>query len=196
MSISVLRSLVLYYMGWFGAIVFASRGEPELATAMIGVVVLFGFLKGGLMEVYLGTLAIMLGLAVENFFLTIGASSYPESSYLSWSGFVPFWMLLLWPLFMRTLALGECLGWIRGKWVIAALLGGVGGGLAYLGGTKFGALEFPSSQMYSVVTIGLAWAVVFPLTIKFRMFFEASLFNPGKSTMNDSTKNLDSGDTE
>jgi hypothetical protein len=54
------------------------------------------------------------------------------------------------------------MGWLRGRYALAAVFGAMGGPMAYYSGAKLGAMiALPPLQ--SLVVIGAAWAVAMPL---------------------------------
>jgi hypothetical protein len=63
-------------------------------------------------------------------------------------------------LFATTLNLS--LGWLKGRPALAALLGAVGGPLAYFAGHRLGGIELPDPAVALLVQ-GLGWSVLMPL---------------------------------
>ena len=74
----------------------------------------------------------------------------------------PYWIVLMWGLFATILNVS--LRWLRGRWLIAAIAGGLGGPLAYYGGHRLGALEF-GDQNAALIALALGWAVVTPILV-------------------------------
>jgi hypothetical protein len=68
----------------------------------------------------------------------------------------------MWGLFATILNVS--LRWLRGRWLIAAIAGGLGGPLAYYGGHRLGALEF-GDQNAALIALALGWAVVTPILV-------------------------------
>ena len=72
-------------------------------------------------------------------------------------------MVCLWLNFAATL--NASLAWLRGRTLLAALFGGVGGPLAYYGGAKMGATAaLPTSAGLLVLATG--WALMTPLLVR------------------------------
>jgi hypothetical protein len=65
----------------------------------------------------------------------------------------------MWGLFATILNVS--LRWLRGRWLIAALAGSIGGPLAYYGGHRLGALEF-GNQSAALIALAIGWAVITP----------------------------------
>ena len=177
MKKSVVISALLYYAGWLGAILGAANGYPEAGALIVLAVVIFGVFQGGKPEMGFAALSLLVGACFELSLLEMKLVDYSESVQIPVGIKPPIWMLLLWPLLIRTLAAGQCLVWIRDKTLWCVLFGGFGGGLAYYGGDSLGALEFLSSYLIeTAVYIGIGWAIMFPLMAKTRSYMESQLF--------------------
>ena len=95
----------------------------------------------------------LLGAMTDSLLVWSGAMAFPESAG---PGFptTP-WMVALWINFAA--ALRHCMGWLCGRFALATVFGAIGGPLAYLAGSKFGALE-----IQSLPAIVVAWLLVMP----------------------------------
>ena len=72
----------------------------------------------------------------------------------------PPWILALWALFASTLNVS--LRWLRGRIVVAVVLGAVAGPLSYWAGVRMGAVEF-TQPVVALVALAVGWAVFTPL---------------------------------
>jgi hypothetical protein len=84
--------------------------------------------------------------------------SYPGGQFAQ--GLAPYWIVAMWGLFATTLNLS--MSWLRGRQWLAALLGAVGGPLAYLAGARLGGLQMPDPVLALAVQ-ALGWAVLLPV---------------------------------
>ena len=73
---------------------------------------------------------------------------------------MPIWILTLWLAFATTL--NQSLSWLKNHLWLSALLGMLGGPLAWLGGMHLGGLTL-SDPFMSLVIIGCGWAVIMPV---------------------------------
>jgi hypothetical protein len=74
----------------------------------------------------------------------------------------PPWILALWAVFAMTLH--RSLDMLRGRRLIAAALGGIGGPAAYLAAARgWGAVELVPSLPVSLAWLGVAWAAALAL---------------------------------
>jgi hypothetical protein len=78
-------------------------------------------------------------------------------------------MVMLWVNLAATM--NDSMGWLRGRYALAAVFGAVGGPMAYYGGAKLGAMT-ALPQFTSLITIGAAWAVAMPLLYRIAKIFD------------------------
>ncbi len=136
-----------------------ARGFPWLGPATVALSVALHVLLQprrlrqlafiGLMTVY--------GLFFDALLVALGLISFRQSPDSLWS---PPAMLALWPNLATVFPL--CLRWLKGHYVLAALLGFAGGISAYYWGARFGAASFPGPVPSSLFFIGLLWAATTP----------------------------------
>ena len=105
-------------------------------------------------------LAAVLGFAVDTAFAASGWLRY--ASPLPAETLAPFWILAMWMAFALTL--NHSLAFLKRHVGVAALIGAVGGPLAYwAAGTSFGAVSLSDPRWRVLAALGLAWAVLVPL---------------------------------
>ena len=77
----------------------------------------------------------------------------------------PMWLVSLWMLFAITI--NHSLGWLKERYLLAALMGFVFGPVAYYGGSKLGAITMPVELGLNTTIIfsGIIWAFVMPLLL-------------------------------
>ena len=95
----------------------------------------------------------LLGAMTDSLLVWSGAMAFPESAGPAFPT-TP-WMVALWINFAA--ALRHCMGWLCGRFMLATVFAAIGGPLAYLAGSKFGALE-----IHSLPAIVVAWLLVMP----------------------------------
>lgn len=150
---------------WFACVVGASFGHawPGLLAALAFAAATL--LLGGRWRGDLRTLAIALplGLGLDCGFAAIGWLQYPAVG--AWPLAAPPWIAALWVGFAMTL--NHSLAFLRGEPRLAALLGLVGGPLAYWGAARgFGVVSLPASAGMTLLALGLAWAALLPLVFR------------------------------
>jgi len=98
------------------------------------------------------------GILVDSVYPAAGivayASPWPSASL------APGWLVVMW--LNLALTMNHSLRWLRRRYWLAAVFGGIGGGLSYWAGGHFGAVEFLWPPAGAATLIGLVWAGVLP----------------------------------
>ena len=81
-------------------------------------------------------------------------------------------MVALWMLFASTL--NASMGWLAGRFAVAAALGAVFGPLSYLAGARLGAIELHANTAVSLTAIAVVWAGALPALLWIRDLLKAS----------------------
>ena len=115
--------------------------------------------------------AVCIGLALDTLYIRSGLIAYQGEMF--WSGAAPLWILALWANFALTL--NGCLGWLRERRMMAALLAFVCGPLSYYFGIRLGTATVKGEEMILFGAIGLAWSVTVPLLLWLSLRFERRL---------------------
>lgn len=150
-----------FQLGWFACVLGAANDAAWLGVSVVvlvvGVQVALAPRPGG--EAALAGLALLLGATFETALIVTGGVIHLGSPVIP-----PAWMLALWPLFAGTLNLS--MGWLKGRWMLAALLGGLAGPLSYWAGARLGALQVGDPVIF-VAVLSTGWAVLTPLLIHY-----------------------------
>ncbi|MBD2859460.1 DUF2878 domain-containing protein [Spongiibacter sp. KMU-158] len=153
-------NFLIYQIGWLGAALSASSAMSLLsalccvAALLIHLWVVEQSERGR--ELRLAGFALVLGAVWESTLNLTGVVAYAGDG----GGIAPLWIITMWPLFALTL--NYSLAWMHGKFMVAVLLGAIGGPAAFYGGQKLGAVELLLGWP-SLLILGLGWAVLFPL---------------------------------
>ncbi|MBB6092397.1 hypothetical protein HNQ60_001243 [Povalibacter uvarum] len=149
-------NFVAYQIVWFACVLSAARGAAWIGVlaAVIAICTHLVLVRGARVDLLLIGVAAVVGFVTDSVLLLAGCISFAPAAALP--GGQPLWMLALWMAFATTL--GHSMRWVTQQIWAAALVGAVGGPLAYWGGAKLGALtvipEWPA-----LTGIGVAWAV-------------------------------------
>jgi hypothetical protein len=81
----------------------------------------------------------------------------------------PWWIAALWLSFATTLNVS--LRWLRGRWLVAALLGAIAGPLCYRAGAALGALSLADPRT-ALAAQAAAWALLLPALIEVARRFD------------------------
>ncbi|MGH8305243.1 MAG: DUF2878 domain-containing protein, partial [Steroidobacteraceae bacterium] len=140
---SLWGNLLGYQLVWFVAVCGAGRSlawPAVLAAALFAACQLV--LSGErTLEVRLIIAAIVLGVLLDGTLATARLLHYAAPSPAVPAGGAPLWILALWAAFALTL--NHSLKWLKGRYLLSALCGALGGPLAYAAaGRLAGAVTF------------------------------------------------------
>lgn len=161
-------NFVAFQLGWFACVLGAANGLPWAGPLVVLAVVALHLarVRRPLPELRLVALAMALGLLVDSLLLATGWLSYPAGLWLPgpWGAYLaPYWIVAMWALFATTLNVS--MGWLRGRPLLAVLMGGIGGPLSYLAGEKLGGIEL-TAPAAALSALAFAWAVAMPLLMR------------------------------
>ena len=163
-------NFVLFQITWLASVVGAARGLPWL-----GPLCLLWFMAWQLAAVDRSLRELLLvltvaigGMLVDSGYVASGILTYasPEPSALV----APVWIVGMWANFALTL--NHSMSWLHNRYVAAAVLGGIGGPLAYWGGERLGAMEFTSSMPAVLGVISIVWALATPAMVRLAEYFD------------------------
>lgn len=156
----IIINIVAHQVGWFAAVLGVGNGMPWLGVAVIPLLLA---LHLALSPEWKPELALVLGAAMIGFIfdtVLVSTGVFSPVFYLLPAPLSPPWMVMLWINFAMTLNVS--LGRLRGKYLLAAILGAFGGPMAYYGGAELGAMTvIPNANQ--LVVLGIAWACAVPL---------------------------------
>lgn len=158
----LLANVALFQIGWFACVLGAANGLPWAGStaALIIAGLHLGFARRARQEAWLLLIAVMLGFAWDSLIAAAGLIAFKGALT---QAFAPHWMAALWLVFATTLNVS--LRWLRQRPWLAALLGAVGGPLAYHAGAQLGALSFPDPAA-GLAAQAIGWALLMPLLVR------------------------------
>ena len=156
---SKLLNLVGFQVGWFACILGTANG-----TSWVGPTVVTLFLSATLAvrsdRAKLGVrlvAAALIGFSADSLMARLGVLEWMTGATMS-----PMWMMALWPNLAVTL--DSSLGWLAGRYGLAALLGAIAGPASYYAGAQLGALQFRGTPM-NLMAVAIEWLVALPLLL-------------------------------
>lgn len=157
-----LLNFVAFQIGWFACVLSAANGLPLLGLLVVGLVVVLHIQisEWRSHELILVCLSVTLGLVFDSLLVMSGWLRYPSG--MLFPGVAPYWILAMWALFATTLNVS--MGWLKGKLLLASVLGAIFGPLSYMAGQRLGAMEFVNSQA-ATIALAVIWALVMPLLV-------------------------------
>lgn len=157
-------NLIGYQVVWFTVVIGAGHGRPGwgLVVGALFVASQLGVSRHIVRECGLLGMALLMGTAVDGVPSMLGWWHYASPSPALPPGGAPAWILMLWLSFATTL--GRSMSFVRGRPVVAALLGAIGAPMAYLAAARgWQAVLLPASSVLPVLWLGVTWGLALPL---------------------------------
>jgi len=164
--IRALAGFVAFYVCWFACVGGAARGLPWLGPLAVAayVIVYLRTIPSG-PERRRQALALVqagaAGYTADSVLVLTGVLRFPPHAVLGWPSTV--WMVALWVL--QAAVLGGALSWMQRRFILAAIVGVIGGPLAYLAGERVGAAVLGPTQTVALAAIAAEWALAMPLLV-------------------------------
>ena len=172
-------NFVAFQLGWFACVLGAANGWPWAGPVLVfGIVGLhLARARRWQAELRLILAAAALGLVVDSLLLATGWLRYPSGLWIAgpYLTLAPYWIVAMWALFATTLNLSLC--WLRGRPLLALVLGAVGGPLSYLAGEKLGGIELIEPYP-ALAALAVAWAIAMPLLMRLAARFDGVSLQP------------------
>lgn len=136
-------------MMWMAVAYFAAYAALELARSHVR----------GREVTLMGAMGIA-GTLSDTFYLQFGVISFamPFPS----ADLAPAWITMLW--MGLALSMTRCLGWLRGRYLLASVLGALASPVSYYMGCSLGAGELGQPTWASLLVLAAGWAVMMPLS--------------------------------
>jgi hypothetical protein len=156
-----------YQLVWFIAVSSAGRSSsaPGICAGILFVASQLATSRRWLPELRLLAVALACGVIIDGTLAASGLLQYAAEEPALPPGGAPAWILTLWVSFATTLT--RSLRWLEGRIGIAALVGAVGGPLAYLGAARgWNAVIFPAPAWHAEACLAAGWAAALALLVR------------------------------
>lgn len=156
----LVQNFVLFQLGWLACVLGGASAYPWVGSLVVaGIIgIHLAYAEQVKPELILILCAIVIGTLWDSVLTSMGMMQFSNGTLIE--GLAPYWLIAMWALFATTLNVS--LNWLKNRVVLSALLGLVGGPLAYYAGHRLGAVQFPEISD-SLIIIGGGWAVIMPL---------------------------------
>ncbi|UGB38456.1 DUF2878 domain-containing protein [Frateuria soli] len=154
-------TLAAYELAWLAAVAGAGRGHawPGLLAVALFAAWRLATSRTRLVDLRLAAVALALGLALEATWTGAGLLRYAAPWPVATA---PAWLLALWVAFALTIV--PLFGYLHARPWLAAMLGAIGGPLAYLGAARgWRALAIAAPAWHPLLALALGWAVATPV---------------------------------
>ena len=157
------QNFILFQVGWFSCVLGGgSDGLAWLGVAVASLIVAVHLYRAGSPrdEMVLVMMTMLVGTLWDGGLTMAGIFIFEAPTLLP--NFAPYWLIAMWALFATTLNVS--LKWLKGRYLLAAIFGALGGPLAYYAGHRLGAVEF-SDTFTAMLAVAAGWSVIMPLLL-------------------------------
>jgi len=156
----VVLNFVLFQVAWFACVLGAAHGMPWLGPVTVAAVVAVHLIRApdGRSEFFLLMLAAAIGTLFDSALVSTGWLEYPSGQLHPL--LAPYWIVAMWIAFATTLNVS--LSWLKGRNLVAALFGAIGGPLAYFAGAKLDGVTFVN-EIPALAALAVGWSIITPL---------------------------------
>jgi len=160
--IRVLANAVVFEAAWFACILGVANGHPSWGTLPVVAAVAWhvAISDRPQAELVLAALLCAIGLVVESIMACLDNVAYASGQPVRW--LAPYWIVALWG--ELAIALNVTLRWLKGRPLLAAVLGALLGPLSFAAGVRLGAAHF-LDRPAALGAIALQWALSMPLVM-------------------------------
>lgn len=145
----------IYQVIWFLCVFLENLGAL-LAIPLL--VVHFYFTPYRSQDGKMTAILLLVGIIIDGTLHALGYINYNVLAYP-----IPFWLAVIW-LALATLP-HHSLSWLKGRYLLSAFFGFLGGPLAYWAGVRVGAASFNWPLPASLITLATIWAVLWPIVM-------------------------------
>jgi len=159
MKLSLLN-YVTFQIGWLACVLSAAHGRPLLGL-LVAILILglhLALAPRLRQEIKMLLVCATIGSIFDSLLLATGWVSYPNGEWIP--GVAPYWIVAMWFLFCATLNLS--MGWLKGKLVLAAVMGALGGPLSYIAGQNLNAIRLENPEA-ALIAVAIAWTFMMPV---------------------------------
>ena len=159
----LLINFAAFQVGWFSSVIGAAKQMPWLGPLAFLVVLAIHLRRAHRPQSELALVITcgIIGVFFDSLLVAIGWVTYPSGLFNDLMA--PYWIVTMWMLFGTTLNLS--MGWLKGRPLLAAFFGAIGGPTSYLAGQKLGGIEF--LELYpAMITLAIGWGLVMPILMK------------------------------
>jgi hypothetical protein len=156
---AVIINFVLFQLGWLACVLGGAYAMPWLGPVIVAGIVAYHLRQAPRPgpEIALLGIAAVIGTVWDSLLVSMGWLVYPSGTFVQ--GMAPYWIIAMWVLFATTFNVS--MRWMKGRRLLAFVLGGIAGPLAYFGGSRLGGVEF-AHLPEGLTALALGWAVLMP----------------------------------
>lgn len=159
-----LANYVAFQLAWTATVLAVRGGHAHLAplAGLASAALCLAWSDAPRRELLVLVAVTALGTALDSLGVALGVLAFPADPSAR-LGLVPLWIASQWLNFATTLR--HSLAWLAPRPLLAALLGALGGPLAYRSSAALGVVELHPDALFAGACLALEWALATPLVL-------------------------------
>ncbi|MHC5064650.1 MAG: DUF2878 domain-containing protein [Planctomycetota bacterium] len=165
-TLAKVANFAIFQIVWFIVVLSAAEESSWIGILAAALWVLLHVFASGRPMAELGLIAAVTvcGVFIDQLAVLSGAQIFADSQ--TYIGFVPLWIAALWATFATTLNFS--LSWMKGRYLLALILGAILGPIVYVGAEGLGALQLGDDPRWLALSgLSIEWAIMMPLVLWF-----------------------------
>lgn len=160
---NLLVNVAAFKIGWVSSVIGGAQQMPWLGPLVVSIAIALHLSRAERprAELLLILSCGFIGAVFDSVLVAASWVTFPSGMFSDLMA--PYWIVTMWMLFGTTINLS--MRWMRGRPLLAAAFGFVGGPLAYLAGHKIGGIQFVD-QTAALAMLAIGWAVMMPLLVR------------------------------
>ncbi|MGB7218550.1 MAG: DUF2878 domain-containing protein [Vicinamibacterales bacterium] len=153
-------------VGWFACVLGAAAGHPLLGPCVVALLLVAHAATParGWRLAWLAATAALVGTVLDGILAIAGVLDFPPQAAAGWPA--PIWMVALWVNLAPSL--DDLAALLGPRAAVAAVVGAIGGPLAYLAGARLGAVALAPSIPIALAVVSVEWALAMPMLFRLR----------------------------
>jgi hypothetical protein len=163
-SLEIWANFIAYEAVWFATVYSAGhdRTLPGVLAAIVFACMQLTVSRQRAADFRLIAVALLVGTVLDGVLAMSGVVEYSSTAPAVPPGGAPLWILTLWASFALTF--NHSLRWLRGRPLSGAVLGAIGGPLAYVSSSRLsGAVAFAAPEWRAMLCLALGWSLAIGL---------------------------------
>ncbi len=165
----VIVNFAAFQIGWFSSVIGAAKQMPWLGPAALVIVLAIHLRQARRpqLELLLVASCGLIGVFFDSVLVAMNWVAYPSGQFSEL--LAPYWIVTMWMLFGTTL--NQSMSWLKGRPILAVLLGAIGGPASYVAGQKLGGIQFVEFAP-AIAALAVGWAVFMPILMSLAERFD------------------------
>jgi len=160
----IIVNFVFFQICWCACVWGGANGYWWLGPLCVGVFLVWEMLRSKQVSKDLSMLAVigLLGFTIDSAYILGGVLNF--ATPVPYTSLAPVWIVAMWIAFGLTL--NHSMSWLKGRYVLGAIFGAIGGPFAYWVAWKAWSGVFFNIELLNVmIIIGIVWAIATPLLL-------------------------------